>query len=226
MGAGCGTIGPMPNLTVPILTSPIIRRVAWHLRRVGGQLDRRFFITLGEGILGIVAIAAILITLLEKPRTIESLFDSFNWGIADGPRSGQRRFRDLARRAGGRLVAHPVRGRHARDDHRRARRAWSSTSCSRRARVWVRPGSQDHIIVCGWNSDRPRPDRRAARRRLQAEGRRPRRPRQEPGRLGRLLRARRRDERGRPRAGRHRARPRPRSSSRSTAPTRPTCTRS
>ena len=72
----------MPKLALPILTSPIIRRVAWHIRRVGGQLDRRFFITLGEGILGIVAIAAVLITLLEKQPTLENLFDSFNWGIA------------------------------------------------------------------------------------------------------------------------------------------------
>ena len=56
----------MPNLPLPFLASPIIRRVAWHIRRVGGQLDRRFFITLVEGILAVVAIAAVLITLLEK----------------------------------------------------------------------------------------------------------------------------------------------------------------
>jgi hypothetical protein len=31
-------IGLMPNLPLPFLASPIIRRVAWHIRRVGGQL--------------------------------------------------------------------------------------------------------------------------------------------------------------------------------------------
>ena len=46
-----------------------MRRVVWHVRRVGGQLDRRFFLTLAEGIVGFVAVAAILITLLEKPWT-------------------------------------------------------------------------------------------------------------------------------------------------------------
>lgn len=30
------------------LTSPIIRRVAWHIRRVGGQVDRRFFLSLAH----------------------------------------------------------------------------------------------------------------------------------------------------------------------------------
>jgi hypothetical protein len=37
-----------PRFALPVL-SPIIRRVAWHIRRIGGQLDRRFFLTLAEG---------------------------------------------------------------------------------------------------------------------------------------------------------------------------------
>ena len=74
----------MPNVPLPtaVLATPLIRRVVWHLRRVTGQLDRRFFLSLAEGILILVAIAAVLITLLEKPVTFGSLFDSFNWGIA------------------------------------------------------------------------------------------------------------------------------------------------
>ena len=72
----------MPKLPMPVLASPLIRRVAWHIRRVGGQLDRRFFLSLAEGIVVFVAIAAVFITLLEKPLDLESIFDSFNWGIA------------------------------------------------------------------------------------------------------------------------------------------------
>ena len=67
---------------MPVLASPLIRRVAWHVRRVGGSLDRRFFLTLAEGIVGFVLVAAIFITLFEKTWTVESIFDSFNWGIA------------------------------------------------------------------------------------------------------------------------------------------------
>src|SRR5206468_3252695 len=70
---------PIP---APLLATPLIRRVAWHIRRVAGQLDKRFFLTLVEGIVVFVAIAAIAITMLEKPWKIESFFDSFNWGIA------------------------------------------------------------------------------------------------------------------------------------------------
>ena len=49
---------------------------------MGGQLDRRFFLSLAQGIIGFVLVAAVLITLFEKPWTVESVFDSFNWGIA------------------------------------------------------------------------------------------------------------------------------------------------
>jgi len=54
----------------------------WHVNRVRGQLDRRFFMSLAQGIAGFVLVAAVLITLFEKPWTFESVFDSFNWGIA------------------------------------------------------------------------------------------------------------------------------------------------
>ncbi len=37
---------------------------------------------MAQGIVIFVAIAAVLITLLEKPLTVSSVFDSFNWGIA------------------------------------------------------------------------------------------------------------------------------------------------
>ena len=66
----------------PFVDSPVVRRVAWHLKRMVGQLDRRFFMSLAQGIIGFVLAAAVLITLFEKSWTVESVFDSFNWGIA------------------------------------------------------------------------------------------------------------------------------------------------
>jgi voltage-gated potassium channel len=65
-----------------VLDSPIVRRVGWHVKRMVGQLDRRFFMSLAQGIIGFVLAAAVLITLFEKTWTVESVFDSFNWGIA------------------------------------------------------------------------------------------------------------------------------------------------
>ena len=56
--------------------------MVWHVKRMVGQLDRRFFMSLAQGIIGFVLAAAVLITLFEKTWTVESVFDSFNWGIA------------------------------------------------------------------------------------------------------------------------------------------------
>jgi voltage-gated potassium channel len=72
----------MPHLPIPELASPFVRRLAWHVRRIGGQLDRRFFLSLAEGIVAVVLVAAILITLIEKQWTLAFFFDSFNWGVA------------------------------------------------------------------------------------------------------------------------------------------------
>ncbi len=62
-------------------TSPLIRRFRFYVGRARGQIDRRFFLSLVEGIVLFVGIAALAITLLEKPWTLQSLWDSFYWGI-------------------------------------------------------------------------------------------------------------------------------------------------
>lgn len=75
------------NPFVALLANPIVRRVAWHTRRVAGAVDRRFFVSLAEGAAAFVAIAALLVTLLEKPwseglgSAVEWFGKSFNWAI-------------------------------------------------------------------------------------------------------------------------------------------------
>ena len=91
MAAGLSVQAPSPARygtisRVPSYPSPS-GRVRSATRRVARAPRRRpalprFFLTLAEGIVGFVAVAAILITLLEKPWTFESVFDSFNWGLS------------------------------------------------------------------------------------------------------------------------------------------------
>ena len=57
-----------------------MRRVAWHAKRIRGGLDRRFVLSLAGGILVLVAIAALLITLVEKSWTFESFGTSVQLG--------------------------------------------------------------------------------------------------------------------------------------------------
>ena len=142
---------PRPPIPIPVVASPIIRRVAWHIRRVGGQLDRRFFISLTEGIIIIVAVAAILITVLEKPPTFESLFDSFNWGIATVLGAGDAEF---VTSPGGRVVGWLLIlfGVAMLGMITGALVAMVIDFLLKEGQGLGSAGHKDHIIVCGWNS--------------------------------------------------------------------------
>jgi voltage-gated potassium channel len=65
----------------PLFSSPLIRRVGWHLGRVRGAVDRRFFAQLIGGAFFLVLIAATVITIVEKPLTLSALGASVNWGV-------------------------------------------------------------------------------------------------------------------------------------------------
>src|SRR6187200_3665617 len=141
---------PKPSISLPIMSSPIIRRVAWHLRRVAGQLDRRFFISLTEGIVVVVAIAAILITVLEKPFKAESFFDSFNWGIATVLGAGDSAF---VTSPGGRVVSWLLIlfGVAMLGMITGALVAMVIDFLLKEGQGLGASGFKDHIVVCGWN---------------------------------------------------------------------------
>ncbi len=138
-------------LPIPVLASPLVRRVAWHLRRVAGQLDRRFFISLTEGVLGVVLIAAVLITLLEKPLKAESMFDSFNWGIATVLGAGDSAF---VTSPGGRIVSWLLIlfGVAMLGMITGALVAMVIDFLLKEGQGLGSAGHKEHIIVCGWNS--------------------------------------------------------------------------
>ncbi len=140
-----------PHLALPLLVSPIIRRVAWHVRRVGGQVDRRFFLTLAQGIVGVVLIAALLITLFEKPWTFESVFDSFNWGIATVLGQGDSAFvTSTAGRIVGWLLI--LFGVAMLGMITGALVAMVIDFLLKEGQGLGASGYKGHIVVCGWNS--------------------------------------------------------------------------
>ena len=141
----------MPNVPLPALATPLVRRIVWHIRRIGGQLDRRFFLSLAEGILVIVAIGAVLITVLEKPLTIESLFDSLNWGIATVLGRGDAAY---VTSPGGRVVSWLLIlfGVAMLGMITGALVAMVIDFLLKEGQGLGAAGHRDHIVVCGWNS--------------------------------------------------------------------------
>jgi voltage-gated potassium channel len=141
----------MPKLRVPVLASPLIRRVVWHVRRVGGQLDKRFFLSLAEGIVVFVAITAVSITLLEKTWTLESTFDSFNWGIATVLGQGDPGF---VTSPGGRIISWLLIlfGVAMLGMITGALVALVIDFLLKEGQGLGASGYRDHIVVCGWNA--------------------------------------------------------------------------
>jgi voltage-gated potassium channel len=136
---------------LPLLSSPIIRRVAWHVRRVGGQVDRRFFFTLAQGIIGVVLVAALLITVFEKPLTLQSVFDTFNWGIATVLGQGDSAF---VTSTGGRIVGWLLIlfGVAMLGMITGALVAMVIDFLLKEGQGLGASGYKDHIVVCGWNT--------------------------------------------------------------------------
>src|SRR3954453_23047883 len=141
----------MSPLRLPVVASPIIRRIAWQIRRVGGQVDRKFFLTLAEGIVGFVAIAAVLITLFEKPWTLASVFDSFNWGIATVLGQGDSAFvtSPAGRIVGWLLILFGVAMLGMITG---ALVAMVIDFLLKEGQGLGASGYKDHIVVCGWNT--------------------------------------------------------------------------
>ncbi|HEU0237061.1 MAG TPA: potassium channel protein [Candidatus Limnocylindrales bacterium] len=139
------------RLPTILVASPIIRRVAWHLRRVSGQLDRRFFLSIAEGIVGFVVIAAILVTALEKAWTFESLFDSINWGIATVLGQGSA---DYVTSPGGRVVSWLLIlfGVALLGTITGALVALVIDFLLKEGQGMGASGYRDHIVICGWNA--------------------------------------------------------------------------
>jgi voltage-gated potassium channel len=131
--------------------SPVIRRLLWHVNRMRGQLDRRFFLSLAQGIAGFVLIAAVLITAFEKPWTFESVFDSFNWGVATVLGQGDSSF---VTSPAGRLISWflILFGVAMLGMITGALVAMVIDFLLKEGQGLGASGYRDHIVVCGWNT--------------------------------------------------------------------------
>jgi voltage-gated potassium channel len=64
-----------------LVDSPFLRRVSWHLKRVGEKVDRKFFLSLLTGLAIVLGIAALVVWLAETERTMKDLGASLYWSV-------------------------------------------------------------------------------------------------------------------------------------------------
>ncbi|MGH2467318.1 MAG: potassium channel family protein [Candidatus Limnocylindrales bacterium] len=134
-----------------LIDVPLIRRLTWHARRIASGLDRRFFFALGVGILVCVAIAALAITLLDGPWTVEKFGDAFNWSIATVFGQGDAGF---VKSPGGFIVNWflILFGVAMLGTITGALVALVIDFLLKEGQGMGASGYRDHIVVCGWNS--------------------------------------------------------------------------
>ena len=142
---------PMRTTVTALFASPVIKRLAWYSRRAQKSLDRRFFLSLAMGIFIFTALAALAVTLLEKPWTVDSLGTSFYWGLTTIFGQGDSSY---ITSPGGWIVSWLLIlfGVALLGTITGALVAFVIDFLLKEGQGMGAAGYADHIVICGWNS--------------------------------------------------------------------------
>jgi len=142
----------LPKPLQAIFAGPIIRRIGFHARRIGGEMDRHFFLTLLSTVVGFVIVAAIVITLLEKDRqSLAGFGSSFYWAITTVIGSGDASY---VSSPGGFVVGWVLAffGVAIVAAMTGAVVGFFIDILLKEGQGMGAAGYRDHIVVCGWNT--------------------------------------------------------------------------
>ena len=135
-----------------IFAAPFLRRIGFHARRIGGEMDRHFFITLLSAVVGFVVVAAIVITLLEtEKRSFAGFGSSFYWAITTVIGSGDASY---VSSPGGFLIGWVLAffGVAIVAAMTGAVVGFFIDILLKEGQGMGAAGYRDHIVVCGWNT--------------------------------------------------------------------------
>jgi voltage-gated potassium channel len=136
--------------------APLLRRIAFHVGRLTNNVDRSFFLRLFIGLIGIVLVAALLVTLIEGPRDsvgafFSTLGGSFYWGVTTVMGSGDASY---VHSPGGYLISWllVLFGVAIVASITGALVGFVIDFILKEGQGMGASGYRDHIVVCGWNS--------------------------------------------------------------------------
>ena len=142
----------MANPVRSLFAAPIFQRLGFHARRIGGQLDRHFFLSLLTGLIGFVVVAALAVTLLEPDKlTLAGFGSSFYWAITTVIGSGDASY---VSSPGGFLVGWLLAffGVAIVAALTGAVVGFFIDFLLKEGQGMGAAGYRDHIVVCGWNT--------------------------------------------------------------------------
>ena len=72
---------PAMNRLRELIDSPLLRRVSWHIKRITGKLDGRFFASLLAGLAVVIAVASAIVWLSDTDRELGDFGASVHWSV-------------------------------------------------------------------------------------------------------------------------------------------------
>ncbi|HEY7463588.1 MAG TPA: NAD-binding protein [Candidatus Limnocylindria bacterium] len=141
----------LPARIATLFNVPLLRRVAFHARRIGGQVDRHFFVTLLTAVLGFVAFAALAVVLLERQLTIADFGNTVYWAVTTVIGSGDASY---VTSPGGFIVGWLLAffGVALVAAMTGAVVGFVIDFLLKEGQGMGAAGFKDHIVVCGWNT--------------------------------------------------------------------------
>lgn len=142
----------MTNPVRSLLAAPLIRRISFHARRIGNQMDRHFVTYVLAVIIGFVVVAAIAVTLIEdEKRSIGGLGSSLYWAVTTVIGSGDASY---VNSPGGFVVGWllAVFGVLIVAGLTGAVVGFVIDFLIKEGQGMGAAGYRDHIVVCGWNA--------------------------------------------------------------------------
>lgn len=134
-----------------IFSAPLLRRLSFHAKRIGGQLDRGFYRSLLIGLLVVLGLAAMAVTLFERSITFASFGESFYWALTTVIGQGESGF---VSSPGGWLVSWLLNlfGVGIVATVTGALVGFVIDFLLKEGQGMGAAGFTDHVVVCGWNS--------------------------------------------------------------------------
>ncbi len=134
-----------------LFDTPMLRRIRWHLCRVAGKIEKRFFVSLLAGLAVFVGVAGLVVWLAETGRSVPDLGASLYWAGATVLGFGHGDF--VSGPAGwavgwvlglfGVAIVATITG---------ALVGFVIDFLLKEGQGMGAAGYRDHIVVCGWNS--------------------------------------------------------------------------
>jgi len=142
----------IPRPLQALFAAPLLRRIGFHARRIGGEMDRHFFSSLLTAVVGFVAVAAVMITFIEpEKQTLAGFGSSFYWAITTVIGSGDPSY---VTSPGGFIIGWVLAffGVAIVAAMTGAVVGFVIDILLKEGQGMGAAGYRDHIVVCGWNT--------------------------------------------------------------------------